>query len=248
MMRASILGMACLLAACFEPDYPTGISCSSAGTCPPGQACDFFDNRCVSAGTIQVDAPPLQVDADETSACVLSAQTGCPPGFKCIYAGSATPNRGACRPDGSIAGGGMCTVDTQGDDLCVAGLQCIFNECIPFCGFGLSCAATYACIDFTQYQLCLRQCDALTQDCPVSAGMLAQACFIGQGTTACAVPERFLAEGAACTAFNDCRQGLSCVEGVCRAHCDYGSTPDMQGTCAAGQLCVFAVGSYGVCQ
>ena len=52
----ALLGAATLAAACFAPDYPTGIPCSEAQTCPPGQVCDPATLIC-SADPVPVPDP-----------------------------------------------------------------------------------------------------------------------------------------------------------------------------------------------
>ncbi|HWN69510.1 MAG TPA: hypothetical protein VNM90_17835, partial [Haliangium sp.] len=59
---AALLGVAALAGGCFGPDYPRGIPCSEAQTCPPGQVCDPATLIC-SADPTPGPAPDARPDA-----------------------------------------------------------------------------------------------------------------------------------------------------------------------------------------
>ncbi|MBZ0238884.1 MAG: hypothetical protein K8M05_41620 [Deltaproteobacteria bacterium] len=249
MIRAVVLGVAVgvavLVAACFEPDYPRGLACSSGGTCPPGQVCNGF--VCVAGGgVIAPDGGFGEVDGGG-GVCQLAQQTGCPPGYKCTFTGSGVPNQGECRPNGFLGLGEACNVDAFGNDECAAGSLCVFNECTALCAGLDSCFSTHACVDAVGYSVCLRRCDPLAQDCAPPAEGPAPSCFVTPTGSACAVPSRYLDEGAECNAFNDCRGGFSCAGGFCRRNCDVRSPSGDPGSCPTKQLCSSVTDPYGVC-
>src|SRR5688500_8299448 len=46
------------LGACFNPQFPVGIPCSEANTCPPGQTCDLAMGLCLPGADAGPDAAP----------------------------------------------------------------------------------------------------------------------------------------------------------------------------------------------
>lgn len=146
-------------AACGEPEFPVGIPCSEADTCPPGQVCDPFDRRCRPM--------PIETECRQDSDCasgVCDEGTG-----RCVD---------GCRPETCVAGscevarceGDMCVVESLCGDsetccggACVAagcddGNPCTEDSCgaegcehLPAsgasCDDGVHCNGTDACVD-----------------------------------------------------------------------------------------------------
>lgn len=72
--RAWLPGTLALLGACFAPDYPVGIPCSEAGTCPPAQSCNASTWRCEREGAqpdADGDGVPAGEDCDDGNAEVV---------------------------------------------------------------------------------------------------------------------------------------------------------------------------------
>lgn len=142
MRLLALAAVAC--AGCWQPDYPAGLSCSDAGTCPPGQICrqsvcrepddlgpgdaPFQDGAIDAPTTPRIDAP--------LSAAALGVT--CTTAFPCP---DTTP---ICRSTDGVGEDGFCTlecgVDQSGtlvpdDALCQAGYtetagipRCLFAD------------------------------------------------------------------------------------------------------------------------
>ena len=67
-LAATTLACACNLYSALDPSsYSDGLACSSAGTCPPGQACDQTSHchaTSSGAGALEAAPPDLGTDAD----------------------------------------------------------------------------------------------------------------------------------------------------------------------------------------
>lgn len=94
-------------AACGEPEFPVGIPCSEADTCPPGQVCDPFDRRCRPM--------PIETECRQDLDCasgVCDDGTG-----RCVD---------GCRPETCLAG--PCEVARCDGDMCVLERLCRDDE------------------------------------------------------------------------------------------------------------------------
>ncbi len=79
--RAWLLGALLLLGACFAPEYPVGIPCSEAGTCPPQQSCNASAWRCEREGTQRDgdgDGVPAGEDCDDGDAEIFPGHAEVP--------------------------------------------------------------------------------------------------------------------------------------------------------------------------
>jgi len=67
LLVAALLASGCNIYSALDPSsYPTGLACSSAGTCPPGQSCNT-KNVCETTGaasTTLADPPDLGAAPD----------------------------------------------------------------------------------------------------------------------------------------------------------------------------------------
>jgi hypothetical protein len=88
-------------------------------------------------------------------------------------------------------------------------------------------------------------CDVIAQDC-APEGMTARGCYIadfGMGVATMCVPSGTTSEGGACTNVNDCAEGMTCQDNVCRELCCMGATTD----CMVGFRCTgYSDGMGGV--
>jgi hypothetical protein len=119
-----LVGIATLGAACFGPDYPAGIPCSEAQTCPPGQICDPATLICSATG--QPGPAP-----DGSAGPAVDAGTGpAPDGMPDPCAG-APCGPGACT---AVGPGHVCTCDpgyesSAGGETCVDTNECASEPC-----------------------------------------------------------------------------------------------------------------------
>jgi hypothetical protein len=128
---ALLLGVAALAAACFAPDYPTGIPCSEAQTCPPGQVCDPATLIC-SADPMPGPAPAPDArrdpgpDPDAAPGAAPDASGGPSPDARPDPCAAAPCGPGVC----SVVGDGYaCTCD-PGYERSPGGETCVdINEC-----------------------------------------------------------------------------------------------------------------------
>jgi hypothetical protein len=119
---------------------------------------------------------------------------------------------------------------------------------------GLACSEELTC---PVGQLCIggaciipQACDPVLQDCPPRGGG-PQNCYVGElGDGVCAPPGPNSSVGSPCMEqiLNICVGGAGCVDGVCRAFCDFTRFPDQPGTCGFGQTCKLVSRDVGACR
>jgi hypothetical protein len=105
------LAVAVMVAGCWAPTYPVGLSCSDAGTCPPGQVCrqsvcrepDDFGPPDGASYDGSLDAPVTPTPDAPFSAAGLGAT--CSSAFLCP---DTTPT---CRSTDGDGTNGFCTLD-----------------------------------------------------------------------------------------------------------------------------------------
>lgn len=122
-------GIAALAGGCFDPAYPTGIPCSGAQTCPPGQTCD--PSALVCRPVPRPDASPAPPDARPSSGIDASidpcASAPCGPGTCASAPGgyTCTCDRGYEFDGATCADIDECAVTP---DPCAPGGVCVNGE------------------------------------------------------------------------------------------------------------------------
>ncbi|MBI3182257.1 MAG: hypothetical protein HYZ28_08955 [Myxococcales bacterium] len=200
---------------------------------------------------------------DAGAACNATNQTGCSGATsKCGLVG----NNFGCQAPGTAAEGAACTADASGDS-CQAGLFCMNAKCHRFCDPSkgtAACPSGSACsLQITWnggppageiFNACVlvgNECDPLRQDC-ANASM---GCFVTNSGNKCLTPGN-VADGAACSAANDCKKGSTCFDVGTGFKCYQMCTPNVDGgtgdagptvSCAAGS-CAAVQGGFGVCR
>lgn len=108
---AALAALAALtaLAACFAPDYPQGIPCSEARTCPPGQTCDPYDLVC---------RPAVTLDPCASAPCGAGTCTRAGDGYTCACEAGHAPAQGE-------RGETCADIDECADAPCGAGGTCM---------------------------------------------------------------------------------------------------------------------------
>ncbi len=184
-------------------------------------------------GGVFVDAMPPRgsIDAgDPTSPCNAADQTGCEGGEKCGFI-LDDPVSGlghtGCIADGSVPIGEPCMEPEVEDrtDTCAAGGYCLMGICHGICTVPDAACREGYCVDFggLDFNVCLRACDLLAQDCPRALG-----CFVlfGDGEATCwyAGPVPI---GSQCFDTPDCAPGGTCVaeQGICARYCSLAACP-----------------------
>ncbi|ACY14330.1 fibrinogen-like YCDxxxxGGGW domain-containing protein [Haliangium ochraceum] len=123
MSRWFWVGVSFLLGGCFAPNYPEGVACSQAQTCPPGQRCDPASSTCrVSAPEPADDAGAAPDSAGPTPADAGAARDG---------------GGGAVDAAASDAGPGPCADAPCGDNA-----SCSVSDDAPE-GYACTCAAGF---------------------------------------------------------------------------------------------------------
>lgn len=240
---------------CFRPDITNGgFTCGQNGVCPDGFTCSSVDNRCYKpdAGPEACSSPPPAPTCDEgpagTDACNPSCQTGCTCGRCTVAAGIAV-----CVTPGNKTRGQLC--NPAADD-CEAGLGCVrescgtnVGRCHEFCRTSTDCTDGLSCsmtLDggFRACALPATSCNGQTGDgCP--AGFV---CYYSrQGDTTFCECAGQQDEADACTFYNDCIPGYTCVNiagaSTCRRLCTTAG-----GECTAPQTCQPLGTLYGYCR
>lgn len=216
-----------------------------------------------SPGGNPADAMPGGGGADAApvgGACDPVAQTGCHVSQKCawIYSdlstGAGTPG---CWPNGTKAVGAACSAPAmvgQADD-CVKGAHCVFGTCKEICLLTppSPCSAG-GCVgvEGLDFDVCLPNCDPLTQNCALGDG-----CYLTAEGPVCAdVIGAGVPAGGACMYLNDCAAGAGCFDdglggGICYNYCNFSMYPNVRDPtyCATGEVCTGITGeaTYGVC-
>ncbi len=227
---------------CYGPDYPEGIPCSGARTCPPGQTCDPVDNVC---RLMPLDPPaPCAGDPCGPGACTAegdSYQCACDAGYQsapgeggetCVDVDECAAATDPCAPggtcdnrDGSYAclcepgyDGDECTdVDECAGDPCGANGTCS-NEAG---GYTCACADGYGfdgetCTD-------VDECAAAQDPCGANG-----TCSNDAGGYTCACDPGLTFDGVTCVDIDECDQAGgdpcapngTCVNGDNAYSCD----------------------------
>jgi hypothetical protein len=182
--------------------------------------------------------------------CELYPQSDCVSGNKCTLGQNSFPAN-VCVGDGVVSPGGVCS-GFGSDDNCTAGSLCLFETCHAYCaGEGsATCSGSQVCVSFGDFTSCMTTCNPLSPSCPMSSGY-SQNCYFNRvaGVGECVPGSNTIPVGGTCTALNDCVAGSGCTdEAICRKYCDYGATPNMQGSCASGQTCQLISNNVGECK
>jgi hypothetical protein len=257
------LAIMAALAGCFDPVYPTGLTCSDLGTCPPGQACDS-SHHCVAlngsggaggsgGGGVLGQCTP------QASVCDPVCDSGCDSGHRCDISG--TPNTGQCIANGSVAAGQTCSF--QGThDTCAAPMTCLDDHlCYRMCytddNCGNSCCAISVTVSGGQdsgFSVCVNvtQCDPTSSaqgPCRSLEGCYLQGCPNNTDLTECASAGN-AATGASCQFNNTCTPGNKCIGNICRKVCRLSSPNCPSGTTCMPVMIDAATVShiYGVCR
>jgi hypothetical protein len=197
--------------------------CGTGKKCVPGavDAMKHVHNVCITAGT-----------ATDQMACTPSA-TGdaCAPGLVCLNSG---------------AGGGLCYTICGTCDPSNTMMPCAVpatGKCMPEMGQPTYCVNVIVDGMMNELgQICAPSCDPFeTTPCTYtdSAGAMQTNgnCFEYLGGPVC-YSAGAIADGAACTHYDDCKQGSSCftigMAFKCYPNCNLMVTPT---TCAAGTTC-----------
>jgi hypothetical protein len=119
-VRWQSLALLSVLAGCFSPDPPEGVSCSETGKCPPGQACALGVCRSAAGNDAAIDAttPPDDGGAPDASSLgdigsVCAVDVDCGSGLSCFLNGPGrNGDLGFCTTS--------CTPGPDGDADCKA--------------------------------------------------------------------------------------------------------------------------------
>ncbi len=233
--------MLCALG-CYGPDYPEGIPCSGARTCPPGQTCDPIDNVC---RLMPLDPPaPCAGDPCGPGTCTAdgdSYQCACDAGYQsapgeggetCVDVDECAAAADPCAPggtcdnrDGSYAC--LCEPGYDGDE-CTDVDECAGDPCgdSGTCsneagGYTCACAGGFRFDDVTCVDV--DEC-AAAQD-PCGAG---GACSNDAGGYTCACDPGLTFDGVTCVDIDECDQAGgdpcapngTCVNGDNAYSCD----------------------------
>jgi hypothetical protein len=193
-------------------------------SCPGGSVCLISSSNASSASCFPGCDP---------------AGTGCGAGKKCTYVTSGMTFARECVDAGTVAAGGTCVQDGNGDN-CQAGMLCTSdNKCTQFCSLSAGgCPSGSSCSGFLNTMIgefptiCEPGCSLLNQDC-----MAGQGCLPAQGGGSICVTVGTLDAGSACVNPQDCAKGSACVNtgtNKCLAFCALdGGSP----RCAMGTNC-----------
>jgi hypothetical protein len=136
--------------------------------------------------------------------CTPFGNVGCPAAQNC------SPDLGEphCVNAGSKAQLATCDQTSE----CAPGLTCIFRNCVKACAKTADCGTADASIkcglgythpDLGPISGCFKDCDVLSQNCPVG-----QACYLGS----CVTPlSGAVGQGEACNVATQCAKGLECL-------------------------------------
>jgi hypothetical protein len=249
---------------CYNPQIVDGgLVCADAGeACPDGFHCNPVDHRCHKAVPQCSTAPVTALCQEQPSAgtaCNPTCQTGCACG-RCNVAGTAA----VCTE--TVGTKQLSQVCTTGSDDCAPGLICLLESCgaqlgrcYRHCTSASQCQSGVACqlpiLDSAGNDTNFKTCDLAPETCdPVArTGCLNAAlnCYLDSGgATFCDCPSGNtpVAQGGACTGYNDCAAGLACVSvaGVTGLRCRQLCT-QARSTCNNGQRCIPAGATYGYC-
>ncbi len=227
---ASVFAVACSTTVGVNPDQDGGADTSVSNEAGPGDAGKD------SAKTIpECKTNPIMGECDLVS-------QNCPKGNECV---ALLPDGGSgtsCQPPGTgaLAEGEPCT--TGGDNPCIKGLQCQEGRCShPCCGKPGAGGDSTVCgttkegypgvcdlniVDGkgnTLYSVCeyAKPCQPFGVQ-PCGTG---QTCLVKDGVGSSACSDIFnppgKAEGAVCTAANDCKDGMMCIGNGSTNNCTF---------------------------
>jgi len=212
-------------------DEDSGTSSSSGGTSSGGTSSGGTSSGGTSSGGTDAgtesgtDASVADAAADAGGACTkiapsnvcgLAPQCGCASNQTCDVT-NGTTGAVSCVLAGGGPSGSYCTSTTQ----CAKGLTCGYNTCRPYCGtVGAACvgAGLGQCTQYydpaagtpvTNSKVCTIACDLRS---PAAACGSNNCIFDTIINASDCDKSGAKALYAACTRYNDCQQGLSCVD------------------------------------
>jgi hypothetical protein len=184
--------------------------------------------------------------AGGAGACDPVCQTGCPCGQRCTVSGAGA----VCAAQTTSSAKAIGQICVPSTDDCAPGLACLreacgsnLGRCYRFCRDASMCSGGVACAtqvnssnDMALGQLA---CDLAEQTCDPIAGTgcpdAALSCFVTTaGHTICDCPGRSHREGESCGGYDDCAQGLACLQSVCVRLCR--STSDCSSCTVLGSI------------
>ncbi|MCB9641154.1 MAG: hypothetical protein H6727_19810 [Myxococcales bacterium] len=225
-------------------------ACGTAFSCPSGQTCDSTTGRCKTT----------QTTCSKDSECTPPA--GACFNTRCVSCASSSLD---CTTLGKqcdlVSGrcvGGTCTDNTGclSSQFCKSG-GCVAKECDP--ATGLACAAGETCTNFECTGGAPRSC---TQDADCKSTQFCKlgTCTIKECTTNSNCPSGQVCQDSRCIAQQTkttCTSNTTCgSSGVCvgddpnssLGHCYRTcTTPDSQGSCLTGEVCVSVTASLTLC-
>jgi hypothetical protein len=225
---------------------------ASIGTSRPDDASVRVDSGGPTSDGGDQDDGGGSDDGGTPARCNPATQAGCGPGEKCAFIVDdvrSGDGHVGCAEDGTIVITGDCTAPDEAGttDDCVQEGHCYEGVCREICDEDVGCpAGTCVRVAGVAFDLCLPDCDALTQNCLPGEG-----CYLVEGGAICADVAGGGAPGDACKFLNECDAGAGCFDdgvgaGRCLAYCDFGGTFDegsMQPCCGPG--CGGTIGCAG---
>jgi len=247
--RGATCGTVSVTDRCGVARTPRCGSCAAPETCGGGgtpNACGvctpFCGSReCGSDGCGGVCGSCAPTETCRSGSCVAAPcdpvdNTGCVPGERCWWNGSATE----CIPDGAGSAGDRCSFS----DECAAEHECTREGlCREYCRSDSDCASGQCAFELSgsPYGLCSRSCDPLTH-APCDGGLRCVVFAtprVREVTDCRSVGLR--SPGRTCTRSEDCQAGYACV-GTCERVCRLGTS------CSTGPCrSVSGWTTYGVC-
>ena len=212
-----------------------------------GTVADMLPTDAVSTDAVVCPNPVVPLctpAAGVTGLCDPVCQTGCPCGQRC---GVSTNGSFCLAQAGVKTVGQVCSPST---DDCAPGYACLreacgsnLGRCYRFCRDASMCGAGVACStqvnSSSDVSLGRLACDLAEQTCDPIAGTgcpdPALSCFVtAVGHTICDCPGRNRREGDSCRGYDDCAQGLACLDSTCVRLCR--STNDCLDCVALGTI------------
>ncbi len=204
-------------------DDDSGASSSSGGTSSGGTSSGGTSSGGTSSGGTDAGVDSAVVDAGgacatvpPSNACGLAPQCGCAANQTCDVTNNTT-GAVSCLLAGGGPNGSYCTSTTQ----CAKGLTCGYNTCRPYCPtIGAACvgAGLGQCTQY--YDPSAGTPVPNSKVCTIACDLRAPAAACGSNN--CIFDTTINASDCdksgtkalydACTRYNDCQQGLSCVD------------------------------------
>ena len=270
------------LGSCYNPNIVNGgLHCSEGGRCPDGFVC-HPTGRCYRPDSGPTDCGSTQLCNDPPpagQACNVVCQTGCGCGQRCNVAGSSS--RCVAGGDKTLGQPCTFTYSGEpGFDDCQPGLICLsetakacagLNRCYRLCSSDDQCnkpdpnvrclvqvTQPNAPVSFLACEVPHQACDPVAKTGCLSSLLTCFVLSAGQTLCDCQTnvaklpPDKAGLEGSACTAYSDCKPGLTCISlpgdggavtSTCRPVCAVAKP-----ACAtAGTSCKPIAGDYGYC-